>query len=100
MTNPEKLAVIALLVFKLSRREDDKNLFFVITLNYKTVKFGGEYYKTINDGMQIFKEAMSYLYFLKCKTVPLNKIFHPHRQCFYIFILLNKVLYLQSIISV
>ena len=53
MANPEKLAVIALLVFKLSRREDDKNLFFVITLNYKTVKFGGEYYKTINDGMQI-----------------------------------------------
>ena len=42
MTNPEKLAVIALLVFKLSRRKDDKNLFFVITLNYKTVKFGGE----------------------------------------------------------
>ena len=42
MTNPEKLAVIALSVFKLSRREDGKNLFFMITLNYKTMKCGGE----------------------------------------------------------
>ena len=43
------------------------------------------------SGLLIYMEAISYLYFLKCKAIPSNKIFHLQRKYFYNFRLLNKI---------